>query len=105
MNELTRPGGILPRLWFAMRANRAFRFQVYLAAFLAITMLGRCADLLRERDSGSAVTFTNSDGANAIKTGSTFTVGGSAVIATIRAIATGADYVAPNQASVQLDCG
>lgn len=49
MNELTRPGGILPRLWFAMRANRAFRFQVYLAAFLAITMLGRCADLLRER--------------------------------------------------------
>lgn len=56
-------------------------------------------------DAASAVTFTNSDGANAIKTGSTFTVGGSAVIATIRAIATGADYVSPNQASVQLDCG
>lgn len=56
-------------------------------------------------DAASAVTFTNSDGANAIKTGSTFTVGGSAVIATIRAIATGADYGAPNQASVQLDCG
>lgn len=56
-------------------------------------------------DAASAVTFTHSDGANAIKTGSTFTVGGSAVIATIRAIATGADYVSPNQASVQLDCG
>lgn len=56
-------------------------------------------------DAASAITFANSDGANAIKTGSTFTVGGSAVIITIRAIATGADYVAPNQASVQLDCG
>lgn len=56
-------------------------------------------------DAASAITFNNGDGANAIKTGATFTVGGSAVIITIRAVATGADYVAPNQASVQLDCG
>lgn len=54
-------------------------------------------------DAASAITFNNADGAGAIKTGSTFTVGGSTVIITIRAVATGADYVAPNQASVQLE--
>lgn len=80
----------------ATGSGKTVKFEIQTSASLGGTF---------SADAASAVTFTNSDGANAIKTGSTFTVGGSAVIATIRAIATGADYVSPNQASVQLDCG